>query len=69
MIKIFVNGQEVNLPKDTTLITALSQAGFDVNKAGCAIAVNCEFIPRSRYETTLLKENDVIEVLTAMQGG
>ncbi len=69
MIKIFVNDQEIEIEKNSCISDALVKAGFDSNKTQFAVAVNCEFIPRSLYTNTLLKPNDVIEVLTAMQGG
>jgi len=38
-------------------------------KKGIAVAVNDAVIPRSRWEETLLAENDSILVITAAAGG
>lgn len=34
-----------------------------------AIAVNMEFVPRSLYGETLLREGDRVEIVLPMQGG
>ncbi len=34
-----------------------------------AVAVNMEFVPRSIYSETYLKENDKVEIVLPMQGG
>lgn len=34
-----------------------------------AIAVNMEFVPRSLYAETILKEDDRVEIVLPMQGG
>lgn len=34
-----------------------------------AIAVNMEFVPRSLYGETMLKESDRVEIVLPMQGG
>lgn len=37
--------------------------------ANFALAVNMEFVPRSIYSETYLKENDRVEIVLPMQGG
>ena len=34
-----------------------------------AVELNFEIVPRSKYESTLLKENDSIEIVHAIGGG
>jgi sulfur carrier protein len=36
---------------------------------GTAVARNGEVVPRSRWPVTVLHEHDVVEILTASQGG
>lgn len=36
---------------------------------GTAVARNGEVVPRSRWPVTVLNEHDVVEILTASQGG
>jgi len=37
--------------------------------SGVAVAVNGEVVSRSAWESTPLSESDLVEVLTAVQGG
>ena len=39
------------------------------NNKGYAIALNQQFIPKAHYATTLLQENDVVDMIIPMQGG
>ncbi|TAK73257.1 MAG: sulfur carrier protein ThiS [Gammaproteobacteria bacterium] len=34
-----------------------------------AVAVNQVFIPRADYAITLIKESDIVDIITPMQGG
>ena len=56
-----------------TLSETLSVAGLleHLQLAGRRVAVelNFEIVPRSQYESTLLKENDSIEIVHAIGGG
>ncbi len=56
-----------------TLSESLSVAGLieHLQLAGRRVAVelNFEIVPRSQYETTLLKENDSVEIVHAIGGG
>lgn len=36
---------------------------------GTAVARNGEVVPRSRWPVTVLRDHDVVEILTAAQGG
>ena len=55
------------------LSETLSVAGLleHLQLAGRRVAVelNFEIVPRSQYETTLLKENDSVEIVHAIGGG
>lgn len=48
----------------TALLEHLQLAGRRV-----AVELNLEIVPRSLYETTLVKEGDAIEVVHAIGGG
>ncbi len=56
-----------------TLSETLSVAGLieHLQLAGRRVAVelNFEIVPRSLYETTLLKEGDALEIVHAIGGG
>ncbi len=50
-----------------TVPDLLAQIGAPSN--GVAIAVNGEIISRSRWSETRVGDGDIVEVITAMQGG
>ncbi|QCX26701.1 sulfur carrier protein ThiS [Nocardioides jishulii] len=52
---------------DRTLEEAL--ASLDLPPTGCAVAVNGEVVPRSEHAVHRLRDGDVVEVVTAVQGG
>ena len=64
---IQLNGETYTL-SDTLSVTALLE---HLQLAGRRVAVelNLEIVPRSLYETTLVKEGDAIEVVHAIGGG
>ena len=64
---VIVNGQPRPLGPGATVadvVAALAGTG-----RGVAVARNGEVVPRSRWSTTALADNDLVEVLTAAQGG
>jgi thiamine biosynthesis protein ThiS len=67
MITIYFNQKKLSLIHDITLVDVLSSQGF---LKGCfAITLNQVFIPRPYYPTTFLKEADIIDIISPMQGG
>ena len=66
-MRIFVNGQERELPGPQTISTLLEQAGL----AGrpLAVEVNLEIIPRGRHACHLLADGDRVELIQAIGGG
>lgn len=65
-MRITLNGQHVDLPGPMTL-SALAE---NVSAAPpAAILVNGKPIPRSRHDTTLLREEDVIDIVPLPPGG
>ena len=66
-MQITLNGKPINLADKTSVKQLLEkqQMVFDFN----AVAINQKFIPRSEYQEIWLQDNDVVEVLTPMQGG
>ncbi|MBQ0849675.1 sulfur carrier protein ThiS [Streptomyces sp. BH-SS-21] len=66
-VTVLVNGERRELAADTALdalVTALCAA-----PSGVAAALNKTVVPRTQWPTTLLREGDRVEVLTAVQGG
>jgi sulfur carrier protein len=66
-MKVIVNGEPRELPEGTSVaavVASVSAAG-----TGVAAALNDEVVRRSAWEATTLRDDDRIEVLTAVQGG
>lgn len=60
-----VTGEEI-----TTSAGSVAQLVEELDAGdGCAVAVDGEVIPRSRWETTELSPGATIDILTAVQGG
>lgn len=66
-INVTVNDEPRSLDTASTLTAAIEQWQLTANTF--AIAINQQFIPKSCYDTTILNDNDRIEIVTAMQGG
>lgn len=67
MICIMLNGKEKTLQTNATLKDALTE--IDEHLKPFAVALNRHFVPQSQYSNVLLKEGDVVEIVTPMQGG
>lgn len=66
---IILNGERADLPDDMSLAGLLVRSGVDPQRRGVALAMNGEVVPRSRWDDQPLTDGDVIELLTATQGG
>lgn len=67
---ISVNGETRGVEADTSVAGLLREIGLDPrNPKGIAVAVNDEVVRKGEWETTILREGDRVEVITALQGG
>jgi sulfur carrier protein len=66
-MKIIVNGAE----RETSVGSSVAGVVATVTgqMGGVAVALNDEVVPRADWKTTIVREADRIEVLTAVQGG
>jgi sulfur carrier protein len=64
---VTVNGEPRTVSDGLTLNVLL--AGERANTRGCAAAVDGVVVPRAQWERLVLGEGQVVEVLTAVQGG
>lgn len=65
-MQLIVNDETIEIPKPMSIaefIDLFKQQG------NFAIAVNMEFVPRSLYAETMLKDRDRVEIVLPMQGG
>ena len=72
-MNVYINNKKLTVPESCSVKTVLETLTTNSESAphpgACAIVVNQNFIPRSLYPVTLLKENDNIEFISPMQGG
>lgn len=66
---ITVNGTPTEVPDGTSLEGLLVRSGHDGGRRGVAIALNGEVVPRGSWTRQLVSEGDLVELLTATQGG
>ena len=67
MPEVSFNNQRMEIPASLKLSEALVQWNYHQKK--CAVAINGEFIPRSRYDEVTLNADDKIDVVIAVGGG
>ena len=66
-MRLTVNGRQMSAEPESSvesLVASLTPA-----RRGVAVAVNGSVVPRSAWRTVVLAQGDVVEVLTAAQGG
>jgi sulfur carrier protein len=58
-----INGEPAEVADGTGIVDLLNE------RVGSAIAVNGEVVPRGEHASTRLEDGDVVEIVTAVQGG
>lgn len=66
-MNVHVNGEPTQFATSPTVEEVLGVA--DLPRADVAVAVNGSVVPRSKWTTTRVESDAVVEVVTAMQGG
>jgi sulfur carrier protein len=66
-MKITVNGAEHDAEEGASVARVV--ASVTDRPAGVAVALNDQVVPRGDWPSTIVREADRIEVLTAVQGG
>jgi sulfur carrier protein len=67
MIKVSVNGEVKELENDLNVSEMIEVLEYKVK--GFAVAVNTTFVPIAKYNETIIKEGDTIDILAPVQGG
>ena len=62
-----LNGEERNFPDGLTVAALVSQLGMKPDRV--AVELNLEILPRARWEATVLKDGDRLEVVHFVGGG
>ncbi len=66
-MNVVVNGESTGVVLGATLGVVVD--GLGRGRRGFAAAVNEEVVPASCWDTTVLTDDDRVEILTAAQGG
>ena len=65
-MNVTVNQKPVELPEGAKVADAIAQLQA---KPPFAVAVNLEFVPKTRYDQHLLAAGDSIEIISPVTGG
>ena len=68
-MNVLLNGERRELRDGATVADAVAAAGAPESRAGIAVAVGGEVVPRGRWAEQRLEEGEHVEVLQAVQGG
>lgn len=66
-MKILLNGEDREIPSDSSVCTLLELAGFAERRI--AVEVNRDIVPRSRHGEHRLVDGDQVEIVHAIGGG
>ncbi len=66
-VRVRLNGKERELPDGSTIAAAVAE--LTTAAAGVAAAVNGDVVPRGSWNATPLRSGDLVEIVTAVQGG
>jgi len=67
MIEIIVNGMRKTVSKEMSVNETIKELNY--TQEGFSLALNGTFVAIARYETTMIHDNDSIEILAPVQGG
>ena len=66
-MELTINGEKRKINESMNLADLVKE--LDIEAPNFAIALNQQVVPRSKYESTAIKENDQIEIVHAVGGG
>ena len=66
-MNIVLNGEEINIADNLNVMGLIELYELPTSKV--AVERNLEIVPKSAYVTTMLKENDKIEIVHFIGGG
>jgi sulfur carrier protein len=67
MLNLKVNGETLQAAEPQTVRQLVERLGFSAKPV--AVEVNKQLVPRRQHEQTILRDGDVIEVVTLVGGG
>ena len=66
-MRVIVNGEDTELAEYATVAALVGMLAPESRRI--AVALGGEVVPRSAWDTTVLRPGDAVEVLTAVAGG
>ena len=66
-MELIVNGKRLEVTDGASLTVLLNE--LNINPLRVAVQLNLEIVKRERYENTVLKPGDRLEIITFMAGG
>tara|TARA_B100000676_G_scaffold232394_1_gene231265 strand:- start:214 stop:417 length:204 start_codon:yes stop_codon:yes gene_type:complete len=66
-LELIINGELRKINESQNLADLVKE--LDIQFPNFAIALNQQVVPRSKYDSTAIKENDQIEIVHAVGGG
>ena len=66
-MKVILNGEPKECPEGTTVERLLDLYKIDKNRA--AVELNLQIVPRKELSNRMLKDADILEVVTFVGGG
>ena len=66
-MNIVLNGEKINIADSLSILGLIDLYELPASKV--AVERNLEIVPKSAYVTTMLKENDTVEIVHFIGGG
>ena len=66
-MQLTINGEKRVIKKSKNLADLIKE--LDIKAPNFAMALNQQVVPRSKYDSTSIKENDKVEIVHAVGGG
>jgi len=67
VIRLFVNGENRDVEKDTTVTGLLEELGMPPERV--AVELNLQILDKQEYGRTVLKDGDRLEIISFVGGG
>jgi len=66
-VQLTINGEKRVIKESKNLADLIKE--LDIKAPNFAMALNQQVVPRSKYNSTSIKENDKVEIVHAVGGG
>jgi len=66
-VELTINGDKREVKESQNLADLIKE--LDIQAPNFAIALNQQVVPRSKYDSTAIKDNDKVEIVHAVGGG